>query len=247
MIDSPFHPLQAPTGMHGVSIIGRNYFMSITSAASLPFVSLPSILLPFIPILLPPLISINQQKENSLASLSAFLRKGHCGISSVRHHRERRKHSASPTSPVHIVHLLAPILLLHRFCCWENMRCRQSSDSTPRTNCSHAFRLPHHICRLALARIKTAFGYYPLGSNSTMGINTLSLGSRTGHFTIPTSLPRRVISLQDPCLRLVCLREGITTLFAHTLDLANFSDSLLKLFHSKLGKVSLAYTTFGVV
>lgn len=43
---------------------------------------------------------------------------------------------------------------------------------------------------------------------------------------------RGVIGLQDPGLRLVCLTEGITALFAHTLDLSHLADGLLELFHA---------------
>jgi hypothetical protein len=43
---------------------------------------------------------------------------------------------------------------------------------------------------------------------------------------------RRVVGLQDPRLRLVGLGEGIAALFAHALDLTDFANGFLELFHS---------------
>ncbi len=59
-----------------------------------------------------------------------------------------------------------------------------------------------------------------------------SLRPRTGHLTIPPSLPRRIIRLQDPRLRLISLREGVTALFAHALHLPDFTNGFLELFHA---------------
>jgi hypothetical protein len=54
----------------------------------------------------------------------------------------------------------------------------------------------------------------------------------TCHFAIFASLLRSVIRLKHPGLTLVSLRECITALLAHALDLANFADGLLELLHS---------------
>jgi len=56
--------------------------------------------------------------------------------------------------------------------------------------------------------------------------------SRASHFTIPATLPCCVVRLQHSCLRLVGLRECVTALLAHTLDLANFADGFLELLHA---------------
>ena len=42
----------------------------------------------------------------------------------------------------------------------------------------------------------------------------------------------RIVSLEHAGLRLVGLREGVTALFAHALDLADLADGLLELFHA---------------
>ena len=58
---------------------------------------------------------------------------------------------------------------------------------------------------------------------------------RANHLTISTSLPRRVISIQDPHLlpAFIASAESITPLLPHPLHLAHLTDRLLKLLHPR--------------
>jgi hypothetical protein len=73
---------------------------------------------------------------------------------------------------------------------------------------------------------------------------TEKVGRRSGHaarspgadhLTISTSLPRRVISIQDPHLlpAFIASAESVATLLPHPLHLAYLPDRLLKLLHSR--------------
>lgn len=55
--------------------------------------------------------------------------------------------------------------------------------------------------------------------------------SRACHFSPPTSFPGRVVRLQDPSLRFVCLAECIAPLLPHPLHLAHFPNRFLELLH----------------
>lgn len=68
-----------------------------------------------------------------------------------------------------------------------------------------------------------------------------SLLSPAGHLTISSTFSRGIIRLQHSRLRFIGLRESIPTLFAHALNLANFSNSFLKLFHSVKSDVSAMF------
>ena len=52
-----------------------------------------------------------------------------------------------------------------------------------------------------------------------------------GHFSVPASAPGGVVGLKDTILALVRLTEGVTSLFAHALDLPDLADGLLELLH----------------
>jgi hypothetical protein len=61
---------------------------------------------------------------------------------------------------------------------------------------------------------------------------TLPLLSTTLQLSITSTRDCRIIRLQHTRLTLIRLTKRISTLFAHTLYLSDFSNSLLKLFHS---------------
>jgi hypothetical protein len=56
--------------------------------------------------------------------------------------------------------------------------------------------------------------------------------SRARHLPVSSSVFGRVVCLEHTRLTFVCLREGITSLLSHALDLPHFADSLLELLHS---------------
>jgi hypothetical protein len=58
-----------------------------------------------------------------------------------------------------------------------------------------------------------------------------ALRPRTRHLSISSSFSCCIICLQNPRLTLVCLREGISALLAHSLHLTYFADGFLELFH----------------
>lgn len=57
-------------------------------------------------------------------------------------------------------------------------------------------------------------------------------GAGTLHLAISPTVFCGVVSLEYASLRLVGLGEGVSALFAHALDLSDFSDGLLELLHS---------------
>jgi hypothetical protein len=65
----------------------------------------------------------------------------------------------------------------------------------------------------------------------------LSSSTTACHLAVPSALLCCIVSLQNTRLTLVRLREGIATLFAHALYLANLANCLLELLHS--GNVSV--------
>lgn len=62
--------------------------------------------------------------------------------------------------------------------------------------------------------------------------------SRASHLAVSSTMLRGIVRLQNACLRLVGLGEGIATLFTHALDLPDFPDRLLELFHPRQKKKS---------
>lgn len=64
-------------------------------------------------------------------------------------------------------------------------------------------------------------------------VRTLSSSLGCGlHLSIPATASRGIICVDNARLTLVCLRECISTLLAHSLHLAHLSNSLLELLHS---------------
>lgn len=53
-----------------------------------------------------------------------------------------------------------------------------------------------------------------------------------GHLAVSPTPLGGIIRINDSRLTLICLAEGIATLFAHSLHLANLAYGLLELFHS---------------
>jgi hypothetical protein len=87
------------------------------------------------------------------------------------------------------------------------------------------FHLDSFYARTLLAYQSTHTGSHPsLRTQKSLLPTTLQL-------TIPASRNRRVVRLQHPRLTLIRLTKRIPTLLAHTLNLSNLTNRLLKLFH----------------
>jgi len=102
-------------------------------------------------------------------------------------------------------------------------------------NTSDRRRICHKTPRINTEEIKVYNATKHFGTHARAETTqSKGLVPGTGHFTIPTTTLGGIVGVQNTHLTtIVCLGEGVTALFAHTLDLANLPDSLLELFHAR--------------